>query len=112
MAPGSRTDPEFDPVISYYVRDRAQGSSTIAISDGGGRVVRTLRGPAAQGLNRVMWDMHMTSALTPADVGAAGDPPVEGGRGGRGGGGGGGRGRGGRGAGGELGPLVLQASIR
>jgi photosystem II stability/assembly factor-like uncharacterized protein len=100
-------NPEFDPVISYYVRDGAQGSSTIAISDGGGRVVRTLRGPAAQGLNRVTWDMHMTSALTPADVGTAGDPAVEGGRGGRGGGGGGGRGRGGRGAGGELGPLVL-----
>jgi hypothetical protein len=90
-------NPEFDPVISYYVRDGAAGPATIAISDVQGTRIRTIQAPAAQGLNRVTWDMHMDSAI-PSSTTAVG------GRGGRGGGGGGGgRGRGGE----EGGPLVL-----
>jgi len=88
-------NPEFDPAISYYVRDGASGTATIAISDAQGAKVRTLQGPVARGVNRVTWDMHMESALPEA---------AGGGRGGRGGGGGGG-GRGG--GGGNGGPLVL-----
>jgi photosystem II stability/assembly factor-like uncharacterized protein len=88
-------NPEFDPAISYYVRDGATGTATITISDAQGARVRTLHGPVARGLNRVTWDMHMDSALPEAEAAA--------GRGGRGGGGGGG-GRGGAGSGG---PLVL-----
>jgi photosystem II stability/assembly factor-like uncharacterized protein len=91
-------NPEFDPVISYYLRDAAN-AATIVISDAAGKAVRTLRAPAAAGLNRVSWDMHMESATSAGEAGS------EGGRGGRGGGGGG-RGRG-RGVGGDLGPLVL-----
>ena len=89
-------NPEFDPAISYYVRDGASGTATITISDAQGAKVRTLRGPAARGVNRVTWDMHMDSAIPEADAAM--------GRGGRAGGGGGGGGRGGGGAGG---PLVL-----
>jgi hypothetical protein len=78
-------NPEFDPVISYYVRDGAPGA-TIVISDARG-VVRTLTAPAARGLNRVVWDMRRDSALPDA------------GSGGRGGGRGGG-------AGAAAGPMV------
>jgi hypothetical protein len=92
-------NPEFDPVISYYARDAASGAATITIRDGLGNLVRTLEGPAASGVNRVTWDMHMDSAM-PAEAAAGG------GRGGRAGGGGGGRG-GGRGGGSAAGPLVL-----
>jgi photosystem II stability/assembly factor-like uncharacterized protein len=73
-------NPEFDPTITYYVRDGADGSATITIRDGQGGLVRTLTGPAERGLNRVTWDMHMESALREGMVAA-------GGRGGRGGGG-------------------------
>ncbi len=85
-------NPEFDPVVSYYLRDGASGDATITISDALNHPVRTLRGPVARGLNRVTWDMHMDSAIR--EIGAS-----ETGRGGRGGGG--------RGAGGGVGPLVL-----
>jgi len=84
-------NPEFDPVISYYIRNGAAGA-TIVISDARGRAIRTLNAPAASGLNRVTWDMRMDSAVPDA---------VGGGRGGRGGGG---EGRGG--AGNAAGPLV------
>jgi len=82
-------NPEFNPTITYYVRDGASGGATITIRDGQGSVVRTLAGPAERGLNRITWDMHMESALR--------DGMVAGG------------GRGGRGAGGNplLGPVVL-----
>jgi photosystem II stability/assembly factor-like uncharacterized protein len=87
-------NPEFDPVISYYVRDGAPGRAEIAISDALGTRVRALQGPAARGLNRVTWDMHMDSAIP-------GDAVAGVGRGGRAGGGG----RGGINTSG--GPLVL-----
>lgn len=95
-------NPEWNPVVSYYLHDGAAAPSTIVISDAGGRVVRTLRGSVQRGLNRVTWDMYMESAMSGGGADAA---PAESGRGGRGGGRGG-RG-GGRGAGGESGPLVL-----
>jgi photosystem II stability/assembly factor-like uncharacterized protein len=79
-------NPDFEPVISYYVRDGSSEQAEIRISDAAGSVVRTLRGPALRGLNRICWDMRMSSAVPP-------DPAAgRGGRGGRGAGGGGGRG--------------------
>lgn len=84
-------NPEFDPVMSYYVRDGAAGSATLTITDAQGARVRTLSGPAARGLNRVTWDMRLDPAV-PSEGGS--------GRGGRGGGRG-------AGAGGGDGPLVL-----
>ena len=87
-------NPEFDPTISYFVRDGAASPATIVISNAQGQKVRTLNGPAARGLNHVTWDMHMDSAV----------PTVAGAGGGRGGGGGGGRGNAGGNGGG---PLVL-----
>jgi photosystem II stability/assembly factor-like uncharacterized protein len=95
-------NPEFDPVITYYVRAGGSGAATIVIKDATGRTFRTMQGPTASGLNRVVWDMRMDSAI-PREPTLAGAP--QGGRGGRGGGGGGGGGRGG-GADADAGPLV------
>ena len=62
--------------ISYYLEASAAGGAKISIADASGRVVRTLDGPAAAGLNRVQWNLAPT--------------PRQGGGGGFGGGGGGG----------------------
>ena len=70
-------NPEFDPTISYHLRDAASGQATIAISDAGGQVVRTLRGPAQRGLNRVTWDMYMESATASPAADAASWREVE-----------------------------------
>lgn len=91
-------NPEFNPTITYYLRDGASGTASIAISDATGNLMRTLQGSLARGLNRVTWDMHMDAA----GAGAGG-----GGRAGRGGRGGGRGGGGGGRAGGATGPLVL-----
>lgn len=74
--------------INYYLRDGASGQVQIEISDTYYRVVRTITGPSAKGLNRVRWDLRAEPpAIEP-------NAPPAGGRGG---------GRGGRGA---LGPYV------
>ncbi|HYV97224.1 MAG TPA: hypothetical protein VE967_07235, partial [Gemmatimonadaceae bacterium] len=93
-------NPDFDPIISYYVRDGASEQTEIRITDAGGALLRTLKGPSAKGLNRVCWDMRMENAV-PAETPLAGGAGGRGGNGGRGGrGGNGGRGGDGGAAGG------------
>ena len=94
-------NPEFDGVISYYLRDAASGTVSVEISDAAGTAVRTLKGSSSKGLNEVTWDLRMSSAVS-EDAAAT----LIAGRGGRGGGGGGGGG-GGRGGAAAAGPLVL-----
>jgi hypothetical protein len=81
-------NPDFEAGINYYLRDGASGGVQVEIADTYYRVVRTLQGPAARGLNRVRWDLR---AEPPAP-----DPnaPAAAGRGG------------GRGRGNGLAPLV------
>jgi photosystem II stability/assembly factor-like uncharacterized protein len=105
-------NPEWNAVINYIVRDGASGQTEIAVTDASGKVVRKLKGPAAPGINRVVWDLRWSP---PVD---SGNVPAGGGRGGGGGGRGGppaavpvgfpagGEGGGGRGNA-PLGPLVL-----
>jgi photosystem II stability/assembly factor-like uncharacterized protein len=93
-------NPDFDGVITYYLRDAAPGPVSVEITDAGG-MVRTLEGPSAAGLNRVTWDLRMSPAMSTEEAATL----IAGGRGGRGGGGGGGRG--GRGGAAPVGPLVL-----
>ncbi|MGD0309075.1 MAG: hypothetical protein ABSC02_07275, partial [Acidobacteriota bacterium] len=88
-------NPEFNAVITYYLHDAATDQVQIDIRDASGGTIRTLRGPSARGLNRVIWDLHMGQAA------GEGEMPPAGGRGGGAGGGGGGRG------GAATGPLVL-----
>ena len=89
-------NPDFEPIISYYVRAGSSEEGEIRITDAAGGLERTLRAPAVSGLNRVCWDMRMESVVPPeapaAGRGAGGRGA--GGRGGRGGGGRGGRGGG------------------
>ncbi|MGH7667945.1 MAG: hypothetical protein ACRENQ_00500, partial [Gemmatimonadaceae bacterium] len=105
-------NPEWDGVIEYRLRDgSAGGHAAITVTDAAGKVVRTLEGPVAQGVNRVVWDLRYAPPVDSANV------PSGGGRGGRGGRGGppaatpigfpsAGEGGGGRG-GPPIGPLVL-----
>ncbi|MBZ5497000.1 MAG: hypothetical protein LAP85_11410 [Acidobacteriia bacterium] len=83
-------NPEFNAVISYYLRDGLSDQVQIDINDAKGAPIRTLRGPGARGLNRVTWDLRMGPAVAPAAApagggsgsfgggrgGAAGGPPV------------------------------------
>lgn len=78
--------------IRYWVRDSADDSVSLRITDASGAAVRTLKGPRAAGINEVLWDWRHDAPYTP--------------RQGRGGGGGGGGG-GGRGGGTPDGPIVM-----
>ena len=60
-------------VITYLLRDKAEGNAQVTITDVTGQTVATLRGPVERGVNRVLWNMRRASQ-----------------GGGRGGGGGGG----------------------
>ncbi len=88
-------NPEFNAAITYYLRAPAADQVQIDIRDASGNSIRTLRGPVARGLNRVIWDLHMGPPV------AEGQAPPTGGRGGRGGRGGG-----------AFGPLVLPGKYR
>jgi hypothetical protein len=107
-------NPEWNAVIAYNLRSGASGQADITVADASGKVVRTLKGPAASGVNRVVWDLRWAPPVDSTNV------PAGGGRGGGGGGGGrggppaavpvgfpqGGEGGGGRG-GAPAGPLVM-----
>jgi photosystem II stability/assembly factor-like uncharacterized protein len=94
-------NPDFDAVVSYYLKEGASGQAQVEISDANGTAIRTLRGPATRGMNRVTWDLRMSPPVE-------NDSAVAGGRGGGGAGGGGGGGRGGA----PVGPLVLPGRYR
>jgi len=64
--------------INYYLKSKASGDVKITVSDVNGRVIRTLDGPGAAGINRVLWN------LAPAPPAGA-QPGGFGGGGGRGG---------------------------
>src|SRR4029453_8321879 len=66
-------NPELNPVITYHLRMGASGNAPVAIKDPAGRTVRTLQGPVASGLNRVVWDMRMDPAA-PSEGTLAGGP--------------------------------------
>src|ERR1017187_6471495 len=83
-------NPDFDAVMTYYLKEGASGQAQVEISDANGGAIRTLRSPAAKGMNRVVWDLRMSPPVVE-------DSAPAGGRGG----GGGGRG------GAPVGPLVL-----
>lgn len=71
-------NPEWRAVIAYTLPDAA-GPLPVTIADGSGRIIRTLNGPGAKGLNRVVWDLRYDSPVDPTKL------PAPGGRGGRGG---------------------------
>ncbi|HZR23403.1 MAG TPA: hypothetical protein VFA59_07450 [Vicinamibacterales bacterium] len=76
-------NPTFGATIDYYLRDGSNNGVQIAISDATGAAVRTLKGPARKGLNRIAWDMRMESPVADAprsgsanSGGGFGGPPI------------------------------------
>ncbi|HEY0006321.1 MAG TPA: hypothetical protein VGB17_16185 [Pyrinomonadaceae bacterium] len=66
-------NPPYGTMITYYLRENAGQSVTLTIQDAGGKIVRTLTGPATAGLHRVNWDLkreEKTSAEEAARRGA------------------------------------------
>ncbi len=51
-------NPEFGAYLDYWVRDFSPDGVSIEVSDGSGRVVRKLKGPADPGYNRAVWDLE------------------------------------------------------
>jgi hypothetical protein len=51
-------NPPYGAGINYWLGNEASDSVTITISDATGAVVRTLKGPKARGLNRVVWNLE------------------------------------------------------
>jgi hypothetical protein len=76
-------NPEWNAAIAYHLRDAGSGTAEISVTDAAGKTVRTLKGPAAKGMNRVVWDLRYASPVDSANV------PAPAGRGGGGGGRGG-----------------------
>ena len=62
--PTSGDNPPYGADINYYVGATAAGGSggtaTITIADAKGQTVRTMRGSASPGINRVYWDLRDT----------------------------------------------------
>jgi len=52
-------NPDFGGVIDYYLRDGSKDEVTITVTDSRGAGVRTLKGGARRGFNRVVWDLRM-----------------------------------------------------
>ena len=73
-------NPEWDGVIEYHLRDAGTGRATIMVKNAAGATIRTLDGPVAKGVNRVVWDLRYAPPVDSTNV------PVFAGRGGGGGG--------------------------
>ena len=54
----SAENPPFGAFISYYIRSYSGREISLEITDGAGRSVAHLTGPAAPGINRVVWDLR------------------------------------------------------
>ena len=51
-------NPPYGASLNYWVAGGSAQGATLTIADGSGRVVRTLRGPARPGINRVWWNLQ------------------------------------------------------
>ena len=49
-------------VITYFLREKAEGNAQVTVADVTGQTVATLRGPAERGVNRVLWNMRRAPA--------------------------------------------------
>jgi len=56
--PTTGEDPRYGAPINYWLKAPAAQAPRITISDAQGRVVRTLTGPNAAGINRAQWDLR------------------------------------------------------
>ena len=72
-------NPEYGAKITYYLRDASKEPVQIVIARDG-KTMRTLRGPGARGMNRVVWDLRIAppveGELEAAGVGGFGGSPL------------------------------------
>ncbi|WP_018127559.1 WD40/YVTN/BNR-like repeat-containing protein [Balneola vulgaris] len=57
-------NPPYGAGINYFVKE-GQGNAKVEILDGRGELVRTLSGPANEGINRVWWDLSYERSFQP-----------------------------------------------
>jgi photosystem II stability/assembly factor-like uncharacterized protein len=57
-------NPDFGAAIEYYLRTGSKDDVQVHIADAHGGIVRTLKGAARAGLNRVSWDLRMDSPIS------------------------------------------------
>ena len=67
-------NPDFGAAIEYYLREPSNQEVAVRIVDAQGATVRTLRGSARGGMNRVSWDLRMD----PLIVDGAREAPAQG----------------------------------
>ena len=59
--PNDQTDGANPPIgtpINYWSANGNAGGATLRVADASGRTIRTMRGPAEPGINRVWWDLQ------------------------------------------------------
>lgn len=56
--PGVGQNPPYGASINYFLQAGGASKATITITDGNGRIIRTLDGPNDAGINRVWWDLR------------------------------------------------------
>ncbi|HEV8197600.1 MAG TPA: hypothetical protein VGP87_13225 [Gemmatimonadales bacterium] len=87
--PSSGQNPPYGAPLNYWLKAESKDSASFSVLDAGGKVVRTFKGPAKAGLNRVWWDLRFDQSraaklLTPPlyapdiSVGLAGRPAPDG----------------------------------
>lgn len=59
--PSAGENPPYGASINYWMKSAGKDSVTLTISDSAGKVIRTLKGPSDEGLNRVWWDLETDS---------------------------------------------------
>ncbi len=52
-------NPTFGAVVTYYLREAAEGDAAIRVRGPDGRVIRTMTGPGTRGIHRVAWDLRL-----------------------------------------------------
>ncbi len=57
--PAMGKDPPYGGSLNYWLKAESKDSVTIRVKDAAGKVVRTLKGGSAAGINRLWWDLRM-----------------------------------------------------
>jgi photosystem II stability/assembly factor-like uncharacterized protein len=55
--PVAGENPKYGASLNYWLKTAAGDSAVITVQDGSGTTVRTIKGPAEVGINRVYWDL-------------------------------------------------------
>jgi hypothetical protein len=61
-------NPPFGTAITYYLREAAGHDVNLIIKDQNGKTVRSLTGPGAAGIQRVVWDLKRQDKVTDEDA--------------------------------------------